>query len=521
MKNLQVKQGETLETLARQAYELLAARFPVCCASDEFYFFPQAQPAVRDWSQWDDLRPQQVTEAAAELKEFELMIAAYTACEPLSPTAIDAATLTRSLCTLREQLTEIAPQRSQPTFHLSILAAGLGEALESEDPRAWPARVASAPAFLLRAASCLKQVPQLFGASAQEMLSDLRGWFEQLQRAGRVSAELTAALEAFAAHLSHLPQPESFRLGDELFTRLLRDHLCSNLDPDQARRVIGEEYAEMDALLQQEAARLAPGRRWQDLEEVLPFVEAPHGELTALYRPLLPKLVDHCRSTGLIPAELERLPSPELRETPASLLAIRASDAYAARPGHPPRGGTFFVFPAHDGLRGRTLEYRMTAAHETWPGHHLLDLARWSLPRPLRRPLERPLNYEGWACLAEELLARSGYFIGPWDRFLLARRRIERAARGIIDIELQTGRISSHEAVQVLVEAGYPLSRATAVVPRYALRPGYQACYTLGLRFGLDLLERGVTPNRLAHRILREGQIDFSTLEQLIFTGED
>ena len=71
----------------------------------------------------------------------------------------------------------------------------------------------------------------------------------------------------------------------------------------------------------------------------------------------------------------------------------------------------------------------MTTAHETWPGHHLLDISRWCLDRPLRRSLEHPLFYEGWACFAEEMTARTGYFADPWDRFILAQRRLRRRPR--------------------------------------------------------------------------------------------
>ena len=160
----------------------------------------------------------------------------------------------------------------------------------------------------------------------------------------------------------------------------------------------------------------------------------------------------------------------------------------------------------------------MTAAHEAWPGHHLLDVCRWSLPRAVRRPIERPLCYEGWACLAEELMARSGYFTGEWDRFLLARRRIERAVRGLTDLGLQTGELTLNDAVQLLVAAGYSLQRTELVVPKYALRPGYQICYSLGLRNNLDLLERfgSTDPARFSRTLLRQGQIGFAELKTIL-----
>jgi uncharacterized protein (DUF885 family) len=168
------------------------------------------------------------------------------------------------------------------------------------------------------------------------------------------------------------------------------------------------------------------------------------------------------------------------------------------------------------GCPGRTLEYRMTAAHEVWPGHHLLDSCRWNLDRPLRSPLESPLFYEGWACLAEELLARTGYFSGPWDRFLLAKRRAERAARGLVDLGLQSGRLGSDQAVELLVRVGYRQQTARSVIPKYLLRPGYQVCYTLGLKQGLDLFERFGKENvsDFSQKVLKQGEIGFERLEK-------
>ena len=102
----------------------------------------------------------------------------------------------------------------------------------------------------------------------------------------------------------------------------------------------------------------------------------------------LERLEGHVHGCGLTPPELQVKLSPELSEVPDNMAVIRASDAYGARPGYPARGGTFYVYSRgehRDGHSGRTLEYRMTAIHEAWPGHHLLDVCRWSLPRAVRR----------------------------------------------------------------------------------------------------------------------------------------
>ncbi len=507
------------ERLAVKVYAGIAAAYPVCAASDEFYFFPQVSSHDKNWQQWDDFSAAAVEDFADRLRNWEDSFSTLNAFSTSDIT--DIGIMRSTLRSLREQLIEIAAHTKQPTWHLTIVSAGLSEALESKSPEAWAGRIAGLPEFLQRAADCLYCVPQLFLAPGQAMVADLQRWLSQLQSAGQAVGKAPEALKAFAAVLNTIPTTEHFTLPEDHLEKLLRQHLCCRLGPDAILRELENEHAEMTALLQAEAARLAPGHPWQELEELIPFIQAPDGDLLELYRPELLRLESHVRTNNLIPEELHIDLAPDLAEVPENLAAIRASDAYTARPGHPARGGTFSVYSrgqSRHGIPGRTLEYRMTAAHETWPGHHLLDVCRWSLTRALRRPLERPLCYEGWACLAEELLAQTGYFDNPWDRFLLARRRIERAARGLADLGLQSGRLRIEEATRLLIEIGYQPARAAAVVPKYALRPGYQICYTIGLRKGLALLESYAPEDTGAftRTFLRQGQIGFTALEKIL-----
>ena len=155
-----------------------------------------------------------------------------------------------------------------------------------------------------------------------------------------------------------------------------------------------------------------------------------------LYRREVALLEAHCRTRGFVDGLSGEAGLLEVRAVPDYLAAVRASDSYNARPGSPPRGGTFFVYGrGREG--GLSLEYRMTTAHETWPGHPLLDLSRWSLSRPLRRPIEGPLFYEGWACLAEEIMAGNP----PPGKLrtlatgIMARDLVIEKLLGIVDVE--------------------------------------------------------------------------------------
>jgi len=160
----------------------------------------------------------------------------------------------------------------------------------------------------------------------------------------------------------------------------------------------------------------------------------------------------------------------------------------------------------------------MTCAHETYPGHHLLDSSRWGLARSLRRAVEQPIFYEGWACFAEELLRQTGYFSNPGDRLLLARRRLLHAIRAKVDVGLQTGTMNISAAAEYLREAGVSTERAMSSACKYPLNPGYQLCYTLGLRQFLDLFERYGRDNLpdFVQTVLGQGEIHFTDLEKIL-----
>jgi uncharacterized protein (DUF885 family) len=369
-------------------------------------------------------------------------------------------------------------------------------------------------------------VPELFLALGFDMLGDVYGWLSQLQTDGICVGDLPGALLDFRLALHKVKAVENYRYPEELLEKMVVEHLGCTLGTDAAWSLLQEEVQAMESLLIEEASHLAPGCSWIEARGATPFFAVSADNLLEQYLRELVAMETHCRHHGLVPGNLPGSAVLEVAAIPDYLSAIRASDAYSALPGTPPRGGVFFVMEhgrSQAGNTGRTLEYRMTAAHEGWPGHHLLDSCRWNLDRPLRRPLESPLFYEGWACLAEELMAQTGYLDDPWDRFLLAKRRIERAARGMVDLGLQCGRMTEGDAVQILMRAGYRPETARSIIPKYLLRPGYQLCYTLGLRQGLALFERFGKDmvGEFSQSILRQGEIGFDRLLHIMAARHD
>ena len=159
-----------------------------------------------------------------------------------------------------------------------------------------------------------------------------------------------------------------------------------------------------------------------------------------------------------------------------------------------------------------------STAHETWPGHHLLDISRWSLESAILRAVEQPVFYEGWACFAEVMLFHSGYLSGAQDSLLLAKRRLWRAIRGKVDLGIQTGTMNLSMAIEYLTRTGMTREHAGQSARKYSLNPGYQLCYTVGLRKFLHLFQRYGKNDlkRFSRVVLNQGEIGFKDLEQII-----
>jgi uncharacterized protein (DUF885 family) len=215
--------------------------------------------------------------------------------------------------------------------------------------------------------------------------------------------------------------------------------------------------------------------------------------------------------------------------TPAYLQSVRGSASFSAASGdHGDESDLFYITTGgaegvKNGLRGRLhREYRFLTAHETVPGHQLLDSVRRSLPNQIRRQIESPLFYEGWACYAESLLVEYGYVRSSMEELVDMKRRLWRAARCQVDVGLNTGKLSQEDAIGLIAAAGFSKEEAGRQVDRFKLNPGYQLCYTLGhheimalrKRYGSDM-GRG----RFHRHLLEGGEMAFHLAEERFKTA--
>ena len=504
--------------LAVDIFESLATRFPICMASDEFHYFPQYKSGRFQWSDWDDFSPPSLSDLITRMSQWEKALMTHATKSSLSPRAIEARMLHRIVRTLHEQFTMVRFHENQPTFYLTIVGIGLAEAIES-GPRALGQRVQSLPAFLDQAAHNLTEVPRLFRDLGLDMLAKQRQWIDSMglsaahqEAVHGAFSRLEASLNKTAARENHLPPVA-------LYERIAFSHIGCQLTPEAITRELDREIDETRSILVQSAETIAPGHHWQTVVDDMATPLIPPGGVYQIYGDIIAGLAEHCVQQGIVEPEFINKCPVTVAPIPDYMRPVRSNAAYSMPPGHPPRGGTFYILESSD-RRPMPVDYRLLAAHETYPGHHVLDAWRWRHQRPVRRHIEFPIFYEGWASFAEELMFDTGFFSGPADWMIMAKRRFWRAMRGKADLDIHTGRCTLDEAAAFLAVEGMPHHRARAMVQRYSLKPGYQLAYTIGRRRFRRLYDawkqEGNDPAAFARQVFSQGEIGLDDLEQVL-----
>lgn len=505
-----------LDALAGEIYEALAGRFPVCLASDEFHFFPQYKAQGSVQASWDDFSDRSVQSLITAVAQWRDRLDTLRPPPMETTAAVNIDLLARVLTILEEQLGRVRFQKTQPTFYLTILSIGLAESLD-ESYDAFGQRIKSLPAFLDSAISNLEDVPAVYKDLALEMLPKLTSWMALLPLTGGEQQSVMSALKRYREHLEGQEGVADFRLTEDLYARIADVHMGCQMGLEEIGDHLEEEIENTAHQLDLSAGQIAPGKAWLEVFHQLPPPEAGDNDAAALFKAGIAQLRNHCLENGFVPEAAIVGCEVKIETIPEHMTPIRANAAYSMPPGHPPKGGVFYLQPLSRQAVPRDM--MMLAAHETYPGHHLLDTLRWRQEQPLRRCLEFPIFYEGWASFSEEILFDTEYFSGPVDSLLMAKRRFWRAHRGRAEFRIHTGRSTLGEAAAELSDIGLVSpAQALSMVRRYALKPGYQLAYAIGRRKFRQLytayLGGGRTPAQFVREALSEGEIGFDHMAE-------
>jgi len=495
-------------SLAQKYFDDLARRFPVMCASDEFHFLPRAQAAANYYDKLDDLDPAAIAESIEKIKSFQKAFARLDESQKGLETRIDLQILQANIAGFTIEFEKKRTWQYNPLLYLKIAFIGLDHALNKpaqghgERLNRVMARLSDAHRVLGQASKNIIAVPRTYQQASRSMIADCRRYLNRVAKdltaryPGKPTARLpvymdktATALDALDRFLSSLPPQPDRDFAVNTLPLTLRDHFLFERSVEDIYQMAVEDWNENLAALEKLRAKIDPSAAWQDLYHGYFPSEIGRSDTIDLYRDEIEGLRNFFGRQGL---KAEALTAPvDITETPDYLRSVRGAASFAAAFTADIREQSYFYITTH--LTGRHAaadddllkkrfhrEFKSLTAHETIPGHHYLDATRCRLANPVRRQIESPLFYEGWASYAEYLLIDSGYITHPMDLLVDYKRRLWRSARCRVDVGLTTEKIQPDEAIHLLHVCGFSPDEARRQVDRFRLNPGYQLCYSLG-----------------------------------------
>jgi len=521
--------------LRESYFAFLAQEFSTLCLHDEFIFFPRVQKAWDHWFQPPRLEGAFLAGAVSRLRDWLSRLEAWPPPPPGSPEEAEAVLLRQSLNSVIRELGPGGPWETDPFFYLKTASLACAPILSGSPRQDWQnlekveELLAGVAALFQWGAGQVRHLSRPGRILREGAFHDARGFFRQTLPeflAGRFPAgawrrpwqELQGSLEGFYEKTGLLPEGP-IRRGEAGLAHILRAGWGWEPDLDKTAAMLAEEIRESEAALGRFGPQVRPGASWA---EALTHLK-PSGplDILELYREETARLWRFWQDSGILPPLTGRV---VVAETPIYLRSLRTSASYAAPPGPPEETpGYFYITPRIEDPGYHFRHHRFLSAHETAPGHHLLDALRLSLTAPMPRQYESPLFYEGWACYGETLCLSEGYLNAAGDFLVGWQRRLWRALRGLADLEVHRGRWGLEEARDCLRRAAYPPAAVNLQVLHLGLNPGYQLCYTLGLRELLRLRERYAPALGLARfhdAVLSGGQLPFSLIEKRLRIAE-
>jgi len=530
--------GNPVQELAEDHFKHLARAFPVMCSSDEFHFLPRAEASSFFPDRLEDLSPEAVAEACSSVRSLAGKVSMQPEPADLE-TIIDRELLLASCRAVLIELENQASWRRNPLLYLSIACIGLDRAFNAavsepeERIECARSRLSQAGRLLKQACANLDRIPQSHFSAAQSMLQDCRAYLRELasQTEHRGSNRFLQDIETFDRQLIgfgsflHGTAPEPDRSFNSAgLEQTLREHFRSSRSLTDIRRLADEERLQSLKELNRLQRQLDPSRSWTEIHQTLLPGEEPIEASWRVYRREFESIQRFFTGTVF---QVDASEAPlRLASTPTCLRSLRSSASFASAllTGQP---SYFFLEPENPAtgpsgqppgeVRRIDRDHPFLTAHETIPGHHCLDANRRRLVNPVRRQIESPLFYEGWATYAESLLEEHGYLEGPMNRLVQEKRRLWRAVRCLIDLGGCSGEPDRSQSARLLVEAGFSKQAALGQVDRYRLKPGYQLCYTLGdfeLRQLKNRFEPALGSDGFHRAVLQGGQIPFHLLEK-------
>jgi hypothetical protein len=499
---------DNYKKVAESYFDYLAERFPVMCASDEFDFLPRAENASKHYDKLDKLEAVAIEESIDKLKQFQKGFTLTDDGTGNLDHLIDLKLLQANTAGILIELDTKRSWQYNPLLYLKIAFIGLDHALikpamDSKEVRERAlVRLSAIPEILRLGMDNIRSIPESYYHASLLMAADCKEYLFKIGNdlsktflghyEGMFSKSLETAVASLEALLQFLksksPEPDR-RFAVSTLEASLKNHFLSKRTPDEIFAIAREEWREILGQLEKLQSQIEPNKTWGELYHAYRPSQRKETEIITLYGEEIDNLRTFFSRNGF---NEKFLSAPiEIDYTPTYLKSVRSSASFAAAFSRDPQEESYFYISSHFPRHNRkeadnhlqkrlSREYKMLTAHETIPGHHFLDSIRRSLKNPIRRQVESPLFYEGWATYAESMLIEYGYLEDPLELLVSFKRNLWRSARCQIDVGLTLGKLTENDAVDLLKICGFASEEALRQLDRYRLNPGYQLCYSYG-----------------------------------------
>ena len=467
--------------------------------------------------------------------------------------------------------------RKSPQSYVELLGSALFNPLvveyapKEERYRHIVARLEKIPAFVDIARRQLAGVPDIWAKVAKEENDGNIGLVDKTLREAapasvRAAYDVAAApaldalralnrfLETDLPHKTRGPEKPDWRLGPDQYATKFRMALATDRTPDQVLGDAETRLREVRAAMLQIATPLhakwyaghaAQNSNKEDdnktIAEVMDHIAQDHST-PASYFDDAKKDLDEARAFAASKNLLTLPPGSNLQviPTPEFQRGIYAVGGFNPAPVLEPQLGAFFwltPIPAtwpKARVESKLREYnaynlRLLVIHEAMPGHYVQGEFANNVQPPTRRILRAVFGsgayVEGWAQYITQVMLDEGFLANsPELRLTLLTQELRVDANAILDIRLQTNRMTDEEAMDLMEKSTFQEhEEAVAKLQRAKLSSTQLPTYFAGWRDWLRTRDQIRTARGAAFnlhdfhdRALKEGAVPLPSLARLL-----
>jgi uncharacterized protein (DUF885 family) len=500
----------------------------------------------------DDFSPAGIAASRGLLQDVDARIARLDTASLDAEQRADIDIMHDALGASRLELDEIQSYRHNPTTYVELLGNGLYTpyvlhyAPPTERYRHIINRLKKVPELVRQAETNLQDSPEAWNRVAREENSGnielidttLRADCppEERMRYDQAAAAATAALNGFNRWLEDnlAERVSDWRLGKERYAKKFRLVLETGKTPEALLAEAESDLVKVRA----EIARLAAPKT---VEQALADVARQHAT-AATYIPSAKQAL--VAATAFVKSKDLLTLSPnanlEVIETPVFMRGLYGVGGFNPAPALEPKLGAFFwVTPIPSAwpqsrIDSKLREYNDSGmqhltVHEAMPGHYVQgEYANEVQPRSrrlLRNIFGNGPYVEGWAVYSQQLMAEQGYLGDtPGYRLTLQKQLLRVLANTILDVRLQTMRMTDQEALDLMTKNTYQeTEEATAKLQRAKLSSCQLPTYYAGYKGWLAVREHNQVKHGSAFSLkefhesaLREGAVPLPVLDRLL-----